>query len=1343
MIVTKKKLFKNLFKKSKTIDLSLVLEKLEFENCDILKNNIKKWKLGPFFDLNLHLKPQTIVRNEIPFFSEKFFTTLKKTGKWTLKRSIPIAISMVTGNIGLGATVTPIVNDIITKFKDRKLIISQETHKYISDVITSGTDVAIDSLIQKLKDDNSSEYLINKIKLCVNEELFPYISEFKEVINQLENQKENLYEILEIWIEEQKERILSYRQNKETELIYISKIENELLNPLSDKYEKDLGQFHSEMVQTSKQISSISRKLNRMEDKMESIFHEVVDDSLTSLSLPELLQISSIQFKKVKLAGKYGYPFSQDLFIQTPVLDMNFRDFLNQKGGVKPIFLLLANIGLGKTWNAIHLGIMSHNEETTIPFYIPIHLGYENLLKEIFNVSGTGFANKIGQKCVDLERNVRCKVLFIFDGFDEYPIENRQPFINFLNQLLLGYGQSIFILMTDRLMDWCRNNFIRRFHKDIISLIFTNPSLEKIRKDFKTVTPLSGYLTGFTDNQLDNAIQKYKMEYNKFPPKLYDLCHRPYLLRLILEIQKYPDPDKPNEFFRIFWNEESPLNTILYRMNIIGTAEDFFIRLIEFFGSSTVKKNEKELQSLIENYKNEWYIVLLSGIILEERKGIRKEYIINPIFASSINEFLKRVIEPQTDETGEISSNREDTKWSEKLSVLLDQNLQDFAIRPFLNTGTYEQKKKFLSTFIQQKPPSRLDKIYNVCRLFHQEINEFFSKEINLQYFDVIFENNDGDQLREIDSNLAKSWSILRTQKWPKNLKDILQLISEIFSLNDDVSEKLLKSKFISEVKFVDEKWNIEADNEEERIRLIKLNEVVQRKKELEEKKRLELEEKKRLEFEEKKRLELEEKERLELEEKERLELEEKERLELEENIKKRKKGLSKYKSKKKQKNKNLEQNAKIGFNADQKEEIKQFEEFKIYSGESEKIQYEYRSGDIIETYDSASGKKEGVISLGSNGAEGKLVMLELLEKIEYHYEFNAETDIEEDRKTSGVFKIKNPSDSDEIWEIKVTFKKNKDNDVGLDDEIYIKNLDPDEEKELEYDIEQFEEPALEISECISTINDENTLSYTLSTGDENKVLFKLILKNLMDYPLKNVVIKKEILDGYSEIDILGSSLGSTDKDSEFIKWKIDTLSANAEAELKLNMSIQIEDSSSKIRSGKISAEYYLPYKSLSGIEIDKFDAYSNNFVGLLIEQQDDNPDAYDCSVMFMNESEFQVQIVNLDVINRETDEKVIDVDPNEIPVIAAGATWTSVQWETETDDGIEPMFNKIVEFFLISSRKVSTIGKIVIDDIELAVAAIAGKLDYSLEQIMSYRITPFDALLQVKNTGGADLNEI
>ena len=49
----------------------------------------------------------------------------------------------------------------------------------------------------------------------------------------------------------------------------------------------------------------------------------------------------------------------------------------------------------------------------------------------------------------------------------------------------------------------------------------------------------------------------------------------------------------------------------------------------------------------------------------------------------------------------------------------------------------------------------------------------------------------------------------------------------------------------------------------------------------------------------------------------------------------------------------------------------------------------------------------------------------------------------------------------------------------------------------------------------------------------------------------------------------------------------------------------------------------------------------------------------------------------------------------------------------------------------------------ITIDDIELAVAMMAGLLRYSKTSLPSFTRSSFDVLHQVKNTGGADLNEL
>ena len=139
--------------------------------------------------------------------------------------------------------------------------------------------------------------------------------------------------------------------------------------------------------------------------------------------------------------------------------------------------------------------------------------------------------------------------------------------------------------------------------------------------------------------------------------------------------------------------------------------------------------------------------------------------------------------------------------------------------------------------------------------------------------------------------------------------------------------------------------------------------------------------------------------------------------------------------------------------------------------------------------------------------------------------------------------------------------------------------------------------------------NDEDILTYSLSSAEPNVVLFKLTAKNTQDYPLSDITINKEIIDGYMDVEILDKEIGEVDTgvDSNIV-WKIDTLESGQEVTLKFNMTIEIPNSEFKPKTGKVNAEYYAN-KALTGIQIDKFDAYSNNFVGMEVAQTEDDPD--------------------------------------------------------------------------------------------------------------------------------------
>jgi Leucine Rich Repeat (LRR) protein len=637
------------FKKKRERELNEVLPKINLPDKDSFVQVLSKNKIKKYFDFG----DNTVIRNLVPTPWEKLKKGLKLAGKWALKSSIPAAIGLVTGGAGLVAVIGPLVSNMVAKFKSRGLNVSEDSQNQIEDVIANKSDDSVDNLMVSLNNDNPQ--LGNKgrsiIKVALNEELYPILSEMQTVLSRLEEEQHNLKEILTDWMDEQREQIntLSEEQKQGFGLTIetLDKIETELGSKL-DELDAKLDTIQDGVSLTSTGISEANTRLVKLESKIDMFLKEACQESLLDFNLGELIQISKAQFQKIKIAGKLGKPFDPDLFINTPPLDRTFLEYLRQVGNQQSLFLLLAYVGLGKTWNAAHLSIKAREMEIAIPFFIPIHMGYEELLSDIFNVKGSGLATQIGEKCKNIYENNQKKVLLVFDGLDEYPVPNRQPFLNFLDQLLGGYGNSVHVLLTDRITDWCQNDSLKanQFYKTVSPYLYVNSELDSVKTKYFIPTGMSGYLSGFTDLQLDQAIRQYELDFVKIEqmPKLYGLCHRPYILRLLLERDEYPDPDDIHEFLPLFYDRLDSSNTILGRMGLVGSVSDFFFGLVRHFNSSTARKTDIELNEITDSGRDpRWQSILCSGIVMEEPKEFGQEYYFEPIFQPVLEYYLSKV----------------------------------------------------------------------------------------------------------------------------------------------------------------------------------------------------------------------------------------------------------------------------------------------------------------------------------------------------------------------------------------------------------------------------------------------------------------------------------------------------------------------------------------------------------------------------------------------------------------------------------------------------------------------------------------------------------------------------
>jgi hypothetical protein len=428
-----------------------------------------------------------------------------------------------------------------------------------------------------------------------------------------------------------------------------------------------------------------------------------------------------------------------------------------------------------------------------------------------------------------------------------------------------------------------------------------------------------------------------------------------------------------------------------------------------------------------------------------------------------------------------------------------------------------------------------------------------------------------------------------------------------------------------------------------------------------------------------------------------------------------------------------------MGFGKDEMNEYKKSQDYKRQQMDSGDMNYE---SDEIATIDRDSGKKEGVIKLAKGKDEGKLVPVKILEKSEIYLEHDG-SESEKESKASGEFSIENVSSKDRLWDIDLTLK-NIDSTDFEEDILSIYELAPGEKEEKTYEVKEKAAQHIDVAEFISTVNDPDTESYSLVLDQDNEIFYSIIVTNITNETLKNVEIIKVIPDLFERAKVLKGKAEEGDFDEgKGIKWVIEELKPKAEEKLELRLEVKVEDKDTKVRSGKIYVKYTAPI-SLSGLGIDKFDAYTNNAFYTGFSETDETPDKYECQFVFENKSEYLVRLVNADVydINDEST-KYVDVDPGEVSPLPEGAKWKSNIWEYQAEAGLEPVFKTKVQFFVIADHQISTEGIMEINDVELAVASIAGELSYDVEELASFRESTFKVLHKVENTGGASLNEV
>ena len=296
-----------------------------------------------------------------------------------------------------------------------------------------------------------------------------------------------------------------------------------------------------------------------------------------------------------------------------------------------------------------------------------------------------------------------------------------------------------------------------------------------------------------------------------------------------------------------------------------------------------------------------------------------------------------------------------------------------------------------------------------------------------------------------------------------------------------------------------------------------------------------------------------------------------------------------------------------------------------------------------------------------------------------------------------------------------------------------------EEEEEEEEDEEEDEED--EDSYSDGGTSDLTLESFGISIDKENVVWFAIGLRSMFEKAISKVKVVKELPGEFVGSMIRSTSHGRADVQGDKVIWTIERLEPEQTAVLKFSSNITVSDITAR-KTGAVTITFEGSSSFAGGLDIEKYDAYTRNRFFVDVIERDEEPGVWDCKLVFENASEFIIQLFNADVYSPEDEGmKYVDIDPNDVPLLPAGAQWHSKKWRYESEE--YPSFRKKLEFRVMPDFQTLVKGSLGISDVILEIASITGDMSYDIEQVPTYKEKDIFASLKIINNGSAPLNEV
>jgi len=331
-------------------------------------------------------------------------------------------------------------------------------------------------------------------------------------------------------------------------------------------------------------------------------------------------------------------------------------------------------------------------------------------------------------------------------------------------------------------------------------------------------------------------------------------------------------------------------------------------------------------------------------------------------------------------------------------------------------------------------------------------------------------------------------------------------------------------------------------------------------------------------------------------------------------------------------------------------------------------------------------------------------------------------------QSVKGLLTLKNPSDTDRLWDIDVILENSEHSDIEGD--LPYSELEPGADQTVGYNVEGPRMLCLRERIDTWTVRDKVRSLSIERSGEAQEIGLELEVENMASVQLNDVVVTRTF-----PVQIQVSEGADYERQGDTITWSVGRLSAGESRTLTIPAAVTAE-AVDPIDAGSASATYTAD-ATLSGINFGEVDAHCRGFSYMVVDE-DERPDNYRCQAVFENRSSFTVDLTRLTVTQTGSDEHLFEIEDVEEDVLPDGRWESDVKVVHSLD---KPTFSQELLYTVLPRVSRKTEGTVNLQSQHIKVLEADIDKSYSLDVLRHYRRTELEATIEIENTGSAEIN--